>query len=127
MGAEMDLRYKAFLDDWETNPTVKCVLVESSSSRAFSAGNFFLSIFPLSSPFCVCAWRTRSYTLDVEHMLYACIAFFFRSIGDVFKMRFIANAGMDIKGVAAEIQKDKNTSLVQKVLHFSCFYYSTSF
>lgn len=38
MNADMTALYKKFLDEWENDSKVRAVLVESSSSRAFSAG-----------------------------------------------------------------------------------------
>ncbi|GMH18934.1 hypothetical protein Nepgr_020775 [Nepenthes gracilis] len=63
MNLDMDIKYKSFLDEWEEDPSVKCVLIESSSPRAFCAGGDVKQIITKNKLSDVIEIFTAEYTL----------------------------------------------------------------
>ena len=49
---DMTALYKKYLDEWESDSKVRAVLVESSSSRAFSAGYSSFTLNPKTVDVC---------------------------------------------------------------------------
>ncbi|XP_021764466.1 3-hydroxyisobutyryl-CoA hydrolase-like protein 3, mitochondrial isoform X2 [Chenopodium quinoa] len=63
MNLDMDIKYKSFLDQWEEDPRVKCVLIEGSAPRAFCAGGDVKQIITKNKLADVIEIFTAEYTL----------------------------------------------------------------